>query len=376
MQTLLEENDHEVQQNLDVYLGIPDDIGEDTEEDSDSSDDEHIGDVNRLCREILQQDCEVRARKQNDFDEEDLVPLAQLFPKSRSSSHQTCEARPNEQDDFDEEDLIPLADLVTKPGSSISQGNFSAAKRRKLYEWNADPPTFAINNNCVPREPSQEAKVAQNPVDFFKLFFDEDLMSKIVEETNTYGQQKNKELNFTKEELYVLLGGMLLSGYVKYPNKRMFWNPTEDIPKIFKNSMRLNRFEMLLRHIHFNDNANIDRSDRLFKIRPLLNSLNENFKKHGGLDEHLSIDESMIPYYGKHYAKQYIKGKPIRFGFKNWALCSTNGYMISFEIYTGKSNTVEKVFGLGGDVVMSLLHQSEVPPNHGHTFFLIIILPA
>ena len=84
----------------------------------------------------------------------------------------------------------------------------------------------------MPRKPSQEAKVAQNPVDFFKLFFDEDLMSKIVEETNTYGQQKNKELNFTKEELYVLLGGMLLSGYAKYPNKRMFWNPTEDIPKI------------------------------------------------------------------------------------------------------------------------------------------------
>ena len=182
-------------------------------------------------------------------------------------------------------------------------------------------------------------------------------------------QQKNKELNSTKGELYVLLGGMLLSGYAKYPNKRMFWNPTEDILTIFKNSMRLNRFEMLLRHIHFNDNANIDRSDRLFKIRPLLNSLNENFKKHGGLDEHLSIDESMIPYYGKHYAKQYIKGKPIRFGFKNWALCSSNGYMISFEIYTGKSNTVEKVFGLGGDVVMSLLHQSEVPSNHGRKFF-------
>ena len=94
------------------------------------------------------------------------------------------------------------------------------------------------------------------------------------------------------------------------------------------------------------------------------------------MDEHLFIDESMIPYYGKHYAKQYMKGKPIRFGFKNWALCSSNGYMISFEIYTGKSNTVEKVIGLGGDVVMSLLHQSKVPSYHGHKFFLIIILQA
>ncbi|XP_050297255.1 piggyBac transposable element-derived protein 3-like [Anthonomus grandis grandis] len=125
--------------------------------------------------------------------------------------------------------------------------------------------------------------------------------------------------------------------------------------------MRLNRFEVLLRHIHFNHNANIDRSDRLYKIRPLLNSLNENFKKQRGLDEHLSID-------GKHYAKQYIKGKPIR--FKNWALlCSSNGYMISFEIYTGKSDA-EKVFGLDGDVVMSLLHKSEVPSNQGYKIFV------
>ncbi|KAJ8912152.1 hypothetical protein NQ315_006116 [Exocentrus adspersus] len=42
----------------------------------------------------------------------------------------------------------------------------------------------------------------------------------------------------------------------------------------------------------------------------------------------------MIPYYGKHYAKQYIKGKPIRFGFKNWALCTSNGcYIENNEVH-------------------------------------------
>lgn len=65
---------------------------------------------------------------------------------------------------------------------------------------------------------------------------------------------------------------------------------------------------------------------------------------HGGLEEHLYVDESMIPYYGRHYAKQFIRGKPIRFGFKNWAICSSTGYMIAFEIYTGKSD-VEKSLG-------------------------------
>ncbi|GBP64812.1 PiggyBac transposable element-derived protein 3 [Eumeta japonica] len=36
------------------------------------------------------------------------------------------------------------------------------------------------------------------------------------------------------------------------------------------------------------------------------------------LEEHYSVDEAMIPYYGRHGCKQHIKGKPIRYGFKAW----------------------------------------------------------
>ena len=32
--------------------------------------------------------------------------------------------------------------------------------------------------------------------------------------------------------------------------------------------------------------------------------------------EKYSIDEIMVPYYGRHSSKQYIRGKPIRFGYK------------------------------------------------------------
>lgn len=49
-------------------------------------------------------------------------------------------------------------------------------------------------------------------------------------------------------------------------------------------------------------------------------------KENGGVDEYLSNVESMIPHYGKHYAKQYVKGKSIRFGLKNWAFCSFGDY--------------------------------------------------
>ena len=92
----------------------------------------------------------------------------------------------------------------------------------------------------------------------------------------------------------------------------MYWSKESDAPTILSDSNRCNRFETILRHLHLNDG-----SDRLSKLRPLLTLLESPFKKHGGIGGNLSIDESMIPYYGKHYAKQFIRGKPIRFGFKN-----------------------------------------------------------
>ncbi|CAH2088127.1 unnamed protein product [Euphydryas editha] len=72
----------------------------------------------------------------------------------------------------------------------------------------------------------------------------------------------------------------------------------------------------------------------------------------------------MIPYYGKHYAKQFIRGKPIRFGYKNWALCTSPGYMVAFSVYTGKSSE-KKDFGLGGDVILNLIEQRKLPAKSG-----------
>ena len=39
------------------------------------------------------------------------------------------------------------------------------------------------------------------------------------------------------------------------------------------------------------------------------------------------IDELMIPYFGRNRAKQFVSGKPIRFGHKIWALTTPSGYL-------------------------------------------------
>lgn len=43
----------------------------------------------------------------------------------------------------------------------------------------------------------------------------------------------------------------------------------------------------------------------------------------------------MVEYYGHHGCKQFIRGKPIRFGYKCWCMNLKNGYLINFEIYQG-----------------------------------------
>ena len=50
------------------------------------------------------------------------------------------------------------------------------------------------------------------------------------------------------------------------------------------------------------------------------------FKQFGVFAKDLAIDEQMVPYFGRHSAKMFIGGKPIRFVFKNWVLASSDGY--------------------------------------------------
>lgn len=69
----------------------------------------------------------------------------------------------------------------------------------------------------------------------------------------------------------------------------------------------------------------------------------------------------MISYRGRHSAKMFIQGKPIRFGYKAWTLASSDGYVYSFDIYAGKSaRSSETSLGLGGNVVVNLLEHVEV----------------
>ena len=88
-------------------------------------------------------------------------------------------------------------------------------------------------------------------------------------------------------------------------------------------------------------------SDKLAKVRPFYIMMNQRFLNAFQFDQQLCVDESMIPYFGKPSAQEYIKGKPIKFRYKLWYLNTNFGYLIQCDPYSGKGDHNAKL-GLGG----------------------------
>ena len=95
--------------------------------------------------------------------------------------------------------------------------------------------------------------------------------------------------------------------------------------------------------------------------------MNESCLKNFIPEKNISIDESMITYYGRHGCKQYIRNKPVKFGDKIWVAATPLGYGIQFYPYAGKDDNCNKDIGLRGSVVLTLLSKlPTVPDSHYH----------
>ena len=78
------------------------------------------------------------------------------------------------------------------------------------------------------------------------------------------------------------------------------------------------------------------------------------------INDHISSDESMIPFKGMPTLKQYNPMKPLKPGYKVWAHADNDWYISTFSLYQGKHGENENFdaqncFGLGEKVVIYLI---------------------
>merc|ERR1712121_200227 len=98
-------------------------------------------------------------------------------------------------------------------------------------------------------------------------------------------------------------------GLNKQPTLECYWSKSKMYGvDLIKKAMSRNKFELILRFLHFADNSLADGSDRLFKLHPLIQLLSQNFEKFTP-GEKVVIDESMVCFRGRTILRQYNPSK-------------------------------------------------------------------
>ena len=203
-------------------------------------------------------------------------------------------------------------------------------------------------------------------LEIFLLFFTDELLGMIVDQTNLYAAQimkievYSKWVLLTFPELKAYLGFYILMGLVRMPAMYAYWstNPIHWYAPIADRITR-DQFLEIHRYLHFAYNTSMSSYgtmtyDRSGKIRPVVSYLNSRFLALYNPHCQVSIDKAMVKFKGQSSMKQYMPKKPTKRGFKVWMRAdATNGFVSQLEVYTGKVKAkAEK--GLGKHVVENL----------------------
>ena len=189
-------------------------------------------------------------------------------------------------------------------------------------------------------------------------------MEYFVQQSNLYAEQIKINLQLTVEELKAFLGILIVMGLDHLPSLRLYWSRDRNFHKDrITEVFPIKRFLKVLRCLHLNNNQIMPARgtpafDKLYKIRPLITHFSQVYSESFTPSRNVAIDESMIGFKGRTSLKQYMPMKPVKRGFKVWALaCSETGYLYAFDIYQGKGEAGPDT--LGERVILKLLASLE-----------------
>ena len=328
---------------------------------------------------------ELLASDVEDKEDEDEIESFQIASSERVELDSDAEEMPKNADGpaFVADDMDRLGERetdVTKAEESAKpKGGSSKSKKKPIPDpprrWRRRHPA-EVNNEYV-GEPFPDPPVEEvSPLQYFKLFFDDQLISHIADQSNLYAvQQTGRSHNTNSNEIEQYIGILLMMGIIKLPQYRMYWSTGTRIP-IVATAMSVNRFDKIKRFFHCNDNDKVlpkgdPKYDKLQKVRPVIESVLKKCKTIPPEERH-SVDEQIIPTKCRSGVKQYLPKKPHKWGIKVWARCGVSGIVYDFQVYTGAGsgagdddNTPN--LGVGGNVVKHLT--SSLPSHVGHKVY-------
>ena len=127
-------------------------------------------------------------------------------------------------------------------------------------------------------------------------------------------------------------------------------------------------------YLHLVHNSALNSSDKFEKVRPFFNATNELCILNYQPTQHVNVDDSIVPYFGKYGARLYISVKPIKFRFELWVMATPLGYCLQFRPYVGKDSILQKYenigLGIGASVVPNLVRKIPLMQTTNYHIFM------
>ena len=242
-------------------------------------------------------------------------------------------------------------------------------RNRSTYVWRdstrvPDVPDFEGPMQGCSEEVSIDDNNKSDPIAYFRLIFNDELLEHVVTETNRYYNQtmsnlhlagtplspESRSMNWkdiSKEELERYLGLVMLMGLISRRGPvAEYWSTDVSLrTPFFGEVMARNRFQQISFYLHFNN----DRAkppncqDRLYKVRPIYDLLTPKWKALYNLGQNLSIDEGMLKWRGRLSFRVYQKDKPTKYGIKSYILAdSITKYCYAIDTYCCEKKSIKE----------------------------------
>uniref|UniRef100_A0A1A8CZE0 PiggyBac transposable element derived 4 n=1 Tax=Nothobranchius kadleci TaxID=1051664 RepID=A0A1A8CZE0_NOTKA len=215
--------------------------------------------------------------------------------------------------------------------------------------------------------------------DYFRILFPDSLFEHMVEQTNNYALYRQRRSGKSDphwhptdvREMKAYVGLNILMGINQLPDTGMYWASDIFIGNAgFKKTMTARRFEKLTQYLQLCDReSEPGRGERgydgLFKIRPLLDVVENTMWDAYAPNRCLTIDKCSVVSNRRFSPTQYMSSKPLGKGLTVWMLCdSRSGYCHRTKIYVGKPSEDGAASSLGYRVVTSLVRGLEGQYHH------------
>ncbi|XP_046728478.1 piggyBac transposable element-derived protein 4-like isoform X2 [Silurus meridionalis] len=233
------------------------------------------------------------------------------------------------------------------------------------------PPVFRPSRTPGPQlNPTASYTVLQ----LFQLFLSTSVLQTILINTNAYGEKLKKGPKQWKDlsmnDLYSYLLLVIFMGLVKVRSLKDYWRKSDTFKIPFPaHVMSSRKFFTISSALHLSD-PEVDAEnvrkrgtaafDRLCKIKPMYLQMRDACKNYFHPYQNIAIDERMVATKARNGLKQYIKGKPTKWGYKLFVLADSRcAYTWDFFIYEGTSPEISSPqnHGLSYESVMALIDE-------------------